>query len=335
MTEANSQTKSEAETKSDPKSDSIPDAKFDLSRKFRLIVKLLRPKQWTKNLIVFAPGIFSSKIHEPQILLASSLCFAAFCMLSSAVYVVNDVLDCKSDQLHPKKKFRPIASGEISTPFALMLGVMCALLGLAIGFLVRPTVDVFLLAYFFLMMFYALVLKHHVLLDVFAIAAGFVLRAAGGAAAAGVPSSGWFLACTSFGALFLALEKRRQESVLLKDDASSHRKTLNSYSPELLDRMEAVITPSLVTCYAFYTFQSYHGQWMMLTLPFVLYGVMRYQVLSVKTDETGAPDEVLLKDRGIQVTCLLWILTSAGVVYGVIPKFFASSSAFLDGLRPL
>lgn len=215
----------------------------------------------------------------------------------------------------------------------MAIGVLCAAGALAVGFLVRPTVDVFLLVYFVLMMFYALVLKHYVLLDVFAIAAGFVLRAAAGAAAVGVESSGWFLACTSFGALFLGLEKRRQETMLLKDDAASHRKTLNAYSPELVDRMEAVIVPSLVTCYAFYTFQSYHGQWMMLTLPFVLYGVMRYQVLSVKSDDTGAPDEVLWKDRGIQVTLLLWVLTCAGVVYGVIPKFFATTSAFLDGLR--
>ncbi len=305
----------------------------DPAEKMRLILKLIRPKQWAKNLIVFAPAMFSGKIFEPATITAASLCFFAFCFCASAVYVVNDVLDCQSDRLHPKKKNRPVASGKISAPFALCLGLVCIAGALSIGFLIRPTVDVFLLVYFVLMMFYALVLKHYVLLDVFAIAAGFVLRAASGAAAAGVESSGWFLACTSFGALFLALEKRRQEARLLKGQAISHRKTLNAYTPELVDRMEAVIVPSLVTCYAFYTFQSYHGQWMMLTLPFVLYGVMRYQVLSVNSDETGAPDEVLWKDRGIQLTLLAWVLTSAGVVYGVIPKFFAATSAFLDGLR--
>lgn len=303
------------------------------AEKIRLILKLIRPKQWAKNLIVFAPALFSGKIFEPATFGAAAMCFVAFSLCASSVYVVNDVLDCKSDKLHPKKKNRPIASGKISPSLAMAIGVLCAAGALAVGFLVRPTVDVFLLVYFVLMMFYALVLKHYVLLDVFAIAAGFVLRAAAGAAAVGVESSGWFLACTSFGALFLGLEKRRQETMLLKDDAASHRKTLNAYSPELVDRMEAVIVPSLVTCYAFYTFQSYHGQWMMLTLPFVLYGVMRYQVLSVKSDDTGAPDEVLWKDRGIQVTLLLWVLTCAGVVYGVIPKFFATTSAFLDGLR--
>lgn len=324
VTEANPQ----AENQTDVQRASIAPAE-----KVGLILKLIRPKQWAKNLIVFAPALFSGKIFEPATLSAASLCFVAFCMCASAVYVVNDVLDCKSDRLHPKKKNRPVASGKISVPLALSLGVICAAIALSIGFLVRPTVDVFLLVYFVLMMFYALVLKHYVLLDVFAIAAGFVLRAAAGAAAAGVESSGWFLACTSFGALFLGLEKRRQETMLLKNNAASHRKTLNAYSPELVDRMEAVIVPSLVTCYAFYTFQSYHGQWMMLTLPFVLYGVMRYQVLSVRSDETGAPDEVLWKDRGIQITLLLWILTSAGVVYDVIPKFFQMTSTFLDGLR--
>lgn len=324
VTEAKTQTENQAE---------VVATSAEPLEKIRLIIKLIRPKQWAKNLIVFAPALFSGKIIEPATITAASLCFVAFCFCASAVYVVNDVLDCQSDRLHPRKKNRPVASGKISAPFALGLGAVCAAGALAIGFLVRPTVDVFLLVYFILMMFYALVLKHYVLLDVFAIAAGFVLRAAAGAAAAGVESSGWFLACTSFGALFLGLEKRRQETMLLKDEAASHRKTLNAYSPELVDRMEAVIVPSLVTCYAFYTFQSYHGQWMMLTLPFVLYGVMRYQVLSVQSDDTGAPDEVLWKDRGIQITLLLWVLTSAGVVYGIIPKFFATTSAFLDGLR--
>lgn len=324
MTEANSQAENQKTVSAESSSP---------LEKVGLILKLIRPKQWAKNLIVFAPALFSGKIFEPATFSAASLCFVAFCMCASAVYVVNDVLDCKSDRLHPKKKFRPIASGRISVPVALLLGSACAAVALFIGFLVRPTVDVFLLVYFVLMMFYALVLKHYVLLDVFAIAAGFVLRAAGGAAAAGVDSSGWFLACTSFGALFLGLEKRRQETMLLKGDAASHRKTLNAYTPELVDRMEAVIVPSLVTCYAFYTFQSYHGQWMMLTLPFVLYGVMRYQVLSVRSDDTGAPDEVLWKDRAIQVTLLFWVLTSAGVVYGVIPRFFQLTSKFLDGLR--
>lgn len=301
--------------------------------KLRLILKLIRPKQWAKNLIVFAPALFSSKIHEPKTFVAAVLCFIAFCLCSSSVYIVNDVLDCESDKLHPKKKFRPIASGQISKRLAMGIGRLLFLASLVVGFYAHPTVVVTLLVYYALMMLYALVLKHQVLLDAFAIAAGFVLRAAGGAAAIGVASSGWFLACTSFGALFLALEKRRQETMLLKDDAVSHRKTLNAYSPELVDRMEAVIVPSLVTCYAFYTFQSYHGQWMMLTLPFVLYGVMRYQVLSVRSENTGAPDEVLWKDKGIQITLILWVLTSAGVVYGFIPQFFATTSAFLDGLR--
>lgn len=320
MNEANTQAENQSSVSAPPE-------------KLRLILKLIRPKQWAKNLIVFAPALFSSKIHEPKTFVAAVLCFIAFCLCSSSVYIVNDVLDCESDKLHPKKKFRPIASGQISKRLAMGIGRLLFLASLVVGFYAHPTVVVTLLVYYALMMLYALVLKHQVLLDAFAIAAGFVLRAAGGAAAIGVASSGWFLACTSFGALFLALEKRRQETMLLKDDAVSHRKTLNAYSPELVDRMEAVIVPSLVTCYAFYTFQSYHGQWMMLTLPFVLYGVMRYQVLSVRSENTGAPDEVLWKDKGIQITLILWVLTSAGVVYGFIPQFFATTSAFLDGLR--
>ncbi|HEY9786140.1 MAG TPA: decaprenyl-phosphate phosphoribosyltransferase [Candidatus Obscuribacterales bacterium] len=305
----------------------------DGAERLRATIKLIRPKQWTKNLIAFAPALFSTRIHEMPVIVDVSLCVVAFCLVSSAVYIVNDVLDAKSDRLHPRKQNRPIASGRIGIPFAVMLAAMFAASGLALAFAVRPTLALLILGYFGLMMLYGTALKHMVLLDVFAIAAGFVLRAVGGAVAAGVPSSGWFLACTSFGALFLGLEKRRQELALLKDDASSHRKTLMTYSYALLDRMEAIIIPSLLTCYAFYSFQSYHGQWMMLTLPFVLYGVMRYQILSVDGGTTGSPEEVLFRDRPIQITILLWLLVCAGVVYDVIPHAFAWMVSSVDALR--
>jgi 4-hydroxybenzoate polyprenyltransferase len=157
-------------------------------------------------------------------------------------------------------------------------------------------------------------------LDVFCIACGFVLRALAGGAAAHVPLSAWFLLCTSLGALFLALEKRRQEFRALGAEAAGHRAVLGKYSLDLLDRMEAVIVPTLVTAYAFYSFQSSYGQWMMITVPMVLYGILRYQVLSVRDTTTGSPEEVLLKDRPIQYTIILWVLACMSVVYGWLPK---------------
>jgi 4-hydroxybenzoate polyprenyltransferase len=281
-------------------------------------LKLVRPKQWTKNLIVFAPVFFAKKLHVQDLFVAVLLCFVAFCLVSSSIYILNDVFDRANDRAHPTKKRRPIASGAIGVPLALIMAGVFAASSLGLSYYVRPELAIVVLCYLLLMIFYSTVLKHLVLLDVFSIAAGFVLRAVGGAVAASVPVSGWFLLCTSFGALYLALEKRRQELNLLKSEAEVHRRTLTIYNEEMLNRIESVVVPSLITCYSFYSFQSQHGHGMLLTVPFVLYGIMRYQVLSVRYFTTGTPEEVLLKDRPIQVTILLWALTSALVMYDVI-----------------
>lgn len=285
-------------------------------------LKLVRPKQWTKNLIVFAPVLFAKKIHEVKLFQYVLLCFVAFCLVSSSIYILNDVLDRENDRAHPTKKKRPIASGAISVPVALSIAAVLALGSIALSYFVRPELAVVVLCYFVLMIFYSTVLKHLVLLDVFSISAGFVLRAVGGAVAASVAVSGFFLLCTTFGSLFLALEKRRQELNLLKGEAEVHRRTLTIYNEEMLNRLESVVVPSLIVCYSFYCFQSQHGHAMLLTVPFVLYGIMRYQVLSVRYFTTGTPEEVLLKDRPIQITILLWILTSAAILYDVIQVSF-------------
>ncbi|MBY0360015.1 MAG: decaprenyl-phosphate phosphoribosyltransferase [Candidatus Obscuribacterales bacterium] len=290
--------------------------------KLKTCFALLRVKQWTKNLIAYAPLLFAMKIHELPLLLAASECVIAFCLVSSAIYIVNDVVDREADKLHPKKCKRPIASGQVSVSQALILAAILAPCGLALSFYVRPTLLLILLGYVFLTLSYSFCLKRYPIVDVFAIAAGFVLRAVAGAVAIKVPSSGWFLLCTSLGALFLACEKRRQELKLLESEATEHRRSLSSYSSQLVDRMEAVILPSLLTCYIFYSFQSKHGEWMMLTVPFVLFGLLRYQMLSLSKAESpvGSPEEVLLKDRPIQVTIVLWLLTAAAVVYGYADK---------------
>ncbi len=287
--------------------------------KLSAYLRLLRPRQWTKNLIAYAPLVFAAKAQVPQLFQNASLCVLSFCLLSSSIYIINDILDRKADSLHPTKCKRPIASGEIPVSAALVLALILAPLSLFIAFSVRGSLVLVLLAYLGLTISYSLVLKHVAILDVLSIAGGFLLRAVAGAVAVRVPMSGWFLLCTGLGAVFLALEKRRRELIVMRGAAESHRKALQAYSTALLDRMEALILPSLLTSYVFYSFLSVHGQWMMLSVPFVIYGLMRYQQLSCSEDsQTGTPEDVLLKDRPIQLAILFWLLTSASVVYGGI-----------------
>ncbi len=282
---------------------------------FGLVIKAMRPKQWTKNLIAYAPLLFSMHIHEMHLFALATACVVAFCLVSGAIYLLNDVLDAEADRHHPTKCKRPIASGKLPTSVALFACALAIIAGVTISFFVRPTLAVVTLAYLALSLLYTTKLKHTVIIDVFAIAGGFVLRAVAGAVAVSVPTSGWFLLCTSLGALFLALEKRRQELNVLGDKSLKHRRSLGLYSQDLLDRLESIIVPSLVTSYAFYSFQSSHGEAMLLTVPFVLYGVMRYMLLSVHSTITGSPEEVLFKDKPIQATILLWVIMCALVIY--------------------
>lgn len=298
-----------------------------------VLFRLLRPRQWTKNFIAFAPALFAGKLFDPQVILHTSMCVVALCLVSGSVYVFNDCLDVEADRKHPTKCKRPLASGLVSVRTAALVGGLALLSSLVLAYITRPALSLVLLAYLLLQVAYTARLKHRVILDAFCIAAGFVLRALAGGAAAHVQLSAWFLLCTSLGALFLALEKRRQEFRLLGADAASHRKVLGKYSPELLDRMEATIVPSLLTAYAFYSFQSQYGQWMMITVPMVLYGILRYQVLSVRENSTGSPEEVLLKDRPIQTTVLLWLLACISVVYGWLPSLTSWLVHSMDHMR--
>jgi 4-hydroxybenzoate polyprenyltransferase len=297
-------------------------------------LKVMRPKQWTKNLIVYAPLIFAGKANDPHLLLIATICLVSFCLASSSVYIVNDILDREADKLHPTKCRRPIAAGQVSLPGAWVLAFILAAGALSLAFAVRHALILVLLGYLILTVSYSFVLKHLSILDVLSIATGFLLRAVAGAVAVYVPTSGWFLLCTGLGAIFLALEKRRREISVLQTSADAHRPALHGYTQQLLDRMEALVLPSLLTAYVFYSFQSIHGQWMMLTVPFVVYGLMRYQQLSCSGETlTAAPEEVLLKDRSIQVTVILWLLTSVGVVYGGIECFLRLLVHTLDAVR--
>jgi len=285
-----------------------------------VLFKLLRPRQWTKNFIAYAPALFAGRLFELDVITHVSACVLALCFISGAIYIFNDILDREADRKHPTKCNRPLAAGLVGVNTALIVAGLALTLSFILAYLIRPALALVFLAYLLLQVAYTFKLKKRVILDVFCIASGFVLRALAGGAAVHVPLSAWFLLCTSLGALFLALEKRRQELRALGEGASEHRSVLGKYSLALLDRMEAVIVPTLVTAYAFYSFQSSYGQWMMITVPMVLYGILRYQVLSVRDTTTGSPEEVLLKDRPIQNTIIVWVLACMSVVYGWLPR---------------
>ncbi len=320
------------------KSDSSEPEKVDASAPSSNIVglwlKQLRWKQWPKNLICFAPLLFSGKFIEPQACAAAMVCFVAFCMISSGIYILNDIMDVEADRLHPIKKNRPIASGKLNIKVAFVVG-LCSLLGGFVGaFWLRHSLIFICLGYVILNVAYSLRLKHVAIIDILCISSGFVFRAIAGAVAINVLPSSWFLLCTTLGALFLAMEKRRQEIIVLSNDSATHRKALTDYSLPLIARFESLVVPSLLTAYAFYTSNSPHGQYMMITIPVVLYGLMRYQQISQTGTSTGTPEEVLFKDRPIQLTILLWVVICAVVVLFHPRDLILNFSHSFDGMRP-
>jgi len=279
-------------------------------------VKLARPKQWTKNGFVLAGLVFSGEALEASSLVAALLAFAAFCALSGAVYAANDVLDVEEDRKHPTKRNRPVASGLISPRAATVYAVLLGVSGLALAFFVAPGVGVAGIAYLVLQAVYTPILKHQPILDVMSISAGFVLRALAGAAAVAVAISPWLIVCTGLLTLFLGFSKRRHELAVLGDIASVHRKNLREYSVELLDEMMNIMVSATIIAYTMYTFFAHQDRWMMASIPFVVYGVFRYMLL-VHRDGGGNPDTLLLRDRPLQITLLLWIAVVMTVIYFV------------------
>jgi 4-hydroxybenzoate polyprenyltransferase len=302
---------------------SEPRAQSSLSH-YRYLLKSMRPRQWTKNLIVFMAMLFSLghewKIGDPSswapMLGWSVLTLVLFCMISSAEYLVNDVVDRESDRAHPTKRNRPIAAGLVSDREAVTWAVALAAVSFAGGFIISWEVGVALITYAALMLSYSYVLKHIVLLDMMAIAAGFVLRAMTGALAIDVPISPWLYVVTALGALFLVIHKRRAELTLLETGAGNHRPILDDYSAPLLDQMASLVTASTLIAYALYTFTADNlpeNDAMMLTIPFVLYGLLRYLYLVHQRHEGGSPEEVLLRDWPLILDIAGWVLT-AGIV---------------------
>lgn len=284
----------------------------------RLLVASLRPRQWSKNLIIYLPLIFAVKV-EPVPLALATVGFVLFCLLSGADYLVNDLADLERDRGHPLKKQRPLASGRLSRGVALGTAVVIFAAVLPFSLWWSRGFGLAAGAYWALALLYTLALRRAIIIDVFAIAAGFVLRAAAGALAIGVPISPWLYLCTFLLALFLALAKRRQELALLGAEAPQHRETFQSYSIHLLDEMLAVVAAATIMGYSLYTFTAENlprSHTMMLTIPFVAYGVFRYLYLVHRRNLGHAPEEILLSDWPLIITILLWLLTSAAILYG-------------------
>ena len=283
-----------------------------------LLLQSLRPKQWSKNALVFAALVFTYNLRNESMLATSVAAFAIFCMLSSAGYLLNDVFDISADRLHPVKRLRPVASGHLSLGVAALLSFTLAIGGIGLAFWLRPNFGLVAGMYVLLTVVYSLWLKHLVLIDVFSISAGFVLRAAGGAAAIGVPVSPWLYVCTVLGSLLLALGKRRNELELLSGSARSHRKNLQQYSLELVDQLVVIVASATIMAYSLYTFSAEHlprDHSMMLTIPLVLYGIFRYLYLIRVKRQGGAPEDMLLSDPGLLCTVLGWAALSIAILY--------------------
>ena len=280
----------------------------------------LRPDQWTKNLIVFAGLVFGEQLLEPGAVARAGGAFGVFCALSSAMYLVNDVGDRARDRLHPVKRGRPIAAGRVSQATAIGTAGLLIAGGVAAAYLLAPRLALLALIFVGVLILYSRVLRQVVILDVLAIAIGFVLRAVAGAVAVEVPISQWLLVCTLLLAMFLGFSKRRQEVDALGADATQHRPTLGRYTPQLLDQLVTVVAAATLVSYAVYTtgaetVEKFGTELLTLTIPFPIYGVLRYLMLVHDTASGTGPSDILLRDRPLVVCVVGWALSVAIIIY--------------------
>jgi len=280
----------------------------------RAAVVALRPRQWLKNLLVFAGLVFAAKLGDAGRWLEAVAAFGAYCAVSSAAYLVNDLRDREDDRLHPVKRARPIARGELSPRRAVVLAAGLAAAALALAGVLGLVSVAFLLAFAGLQAAYSFSLKHVVLLDVLVIGSLFVIRAAAGAAAVGVRISPWLLLCTALLALFLALAKRRGELVLVGAQHTPGRPALEGYSLELVDQLVAIVAASTVIAYSLYTLTARDSKALLATVPFVIFGLFRYLLLVHRDDVGEEPEQVLLTDVPIILAVAGWIATAAVIL---------------------
>ncbi len=295
-------------------------AKPNFQTNLRSLVQTMRPKQWTKNAVVYAALVFDGKLFIPELFLQTTVIAACFCLLSSSVYILNDLADIEKDRQHPKKMNRPLPKGELNTGFALAAAVVFALLSITVGLWVNSWAGLVLGIYLAQNVAYSFWLKNIVIIDVMVLSLGFLLRVVAGVIVVNVANfSPWLYVCVTLLALFLALGKRRQELVLLEGDARNHRASLGQYNLTLIDQLIVMVTTSIFIAYTLYTFEAptalaSDGR-MLLTVPFVFYFLARYLYLIHVEHRGGAPDELLLEDHPLLVNSALWALTVVLLIY--------------------
>jgi 4-hydroxybenzoate polyprenyltransferase len=293
--------------------------RWSLSEMFIGLIRTMRPRQWTKNVFVFAALVFDQKLFEWVWLSRTLAAFALFCLISSTIYLINDVVDLEKDQMHPTKRNRPLPSGQLSRGVAIGAAVVFGVAGVGLSFWLSAPFGVIISIYLVMMILYSFWLKHIVIIDIMTIAAGFVLRVAGGVVV--IPAerfSPWIYVCMTLLALFMAAAKRRHELVLLANDANNHRAILEEYSIDFLDNVISLVTSTTVIAYSLYTFSAPNlpeNHAMMLTIPLVLYALFRYLYLVRVKGMGGAPEDLLLKDTPFLISVLLFGATAVLILY--------------------
>lgn len=287
----------------------------------KALIMAMRPRQWIKNSIIFAALVFDRQLtpNNWPAVMRTLAGFIIFCLLSGIVYIINDLADVEADRQHPEKRTRPIASGRLPVRTARGFAIGALILIFPVSVWLSPAFAIVALSYFLLNLAYSKWIKHIALLDVFSIALGFVLRVVAGATLIYVTRfSPWLYVVTTLGALYIGFGKRRSELALLADGANAHRKVLDGYTIPLLDQLITIVSATTIIAYSLYTFSAPNlpdNHIMMLTIPFVMYGVFRYLYLIQVTHSGGAPEEVLFSDRPLQITILLWGLSVLAIFY--------------------
>ena len=280
-----------------------------------VLARLMRPHQWVKNAFVFTGLLFGHAWHDANLVASVVAAFASFCLMSSAVYIFNDIVDMEQDRLHPKKLHRPLAAGRVGISVATVLAASLSVLGLVLAYAASKTVLIIVIGYALMNIAYSLWLKHVVILDVFIIATGFMLRILAGTLGVGVPPSQWLLLCGLMVTLFLGFTKRRTEIIALTEDKANHRKVLEHYSPVLLDKMIGITASGLIMSYSLYTMNAetirIHGTANLIyTVPFVMYGVFRYIYLLHHQSRGGDPSHDLVRDPHLFIVVGAWLVTT-------------------------
>ena len=284
--------------------------------RLNLVLRLLRVKQWIKNLFIFAPMVFAQKVFDGVSFVKIVIAALLFCVLTSCVYMLNDIVDIERDREHPVKRFRPLASGEVSKKSVIMFVAVCMPISIMLGVSLEVNFGIVMLLYLFNNYLYSYFLKHMVIIDVMSIAIGFVLRVIAGAEVIDVYISPWILMCTLFLALFLGFSKRKCEILFLGDAAKQFRKNLEEYKIEFIDNMISIVVAMTLVAYSLYTFSSQNNGYLMaLTVPVVIYGVFRYQYLVQIKNEGGVPEDTILEDKPLVLTIILWCIIVLFAIY--------------------